>query len=303
MLFALSKKLKLKSAWQLYMMMILPVGVLLIFNYWPMVGFSLAFQDFMPTKGFLGSPFVGMKNFERVWSNPDFGRVLKNTVIISVVKLTTRLLFSTVVALCLHEIRSKIFKKTYQSVALFPYFLSWVVLGNIFLDVFSQTGAAGAITRLLGVECPYFLGDPGLFRGVVVITSNWKGYGYELVVIIAALAGIDATYYEAADIDGATHWQKMRFLTVPSILPTIMMLLIMSLGEVLNAGFEQIMVMYNSLVYESADILDTYVYRLSFESAQYSLGTAVGLFKSAVGFVLVMAANYLAGRLTNYRVL
>lgn len=303
MLEAVSKKLKLRSAWQLYVMILLPVVVLLVFNYWPMLGFSIAFQNFMPTKGFFGSPFVGLENFQKVLSYHDFAMVLRNTVSISVIKLITRLAFSTVIALALHEIRSERYKKLYQNVALFPYFLSWVVLGNIFLDVFSQTGAAGAFARVLGVECPYFLGDPQLFRSIVVLTSNWKGYGYELVVIIAALASIDITYYEAADIDGATHWQKMIYLTIPCILPTIMMLLIMSLGEVLNAGFEQIMVMYNPLVYESADILDTYVYRLSFESAQYSLATAVGLFKSVVGFVLVMTANYVAGRYANYQVL
>lgn len=299
----LRRRLKLDRTWQLHLLILLPLAFLAVFNYWPMVGFSIAFQRFMPTMGFFGSPWIGLDNFRQVLRLPNLGQVLVNTLVISAGKIVVRITLSTIIALMLHEIRGRLFKRAYQSIALFPYFLSWVILGGIFIDVFSTRGAFGAIAQLFGREPIFFLGDPKWFRTTLIVTSSWKGYGYDMVILIAALSSIDPTYYEAADIDGANNWQKLKSLTFPAIVPTIILLVVMAMGTVLSDGFDQVFVLYNALVYETGDILATLSYRMGFEQAQYSLSTAISLFQSAVGLVLVLVGNWIAGRAANYRVL
>ena len=299
----IAKKLKLKSSWQLCVMMLPPVLFLVVFNYIPMVGFVIAFQDYMPTKGFFGSPWIGLEHFRYLFKLPDVYQVAKNTVIIALFKIIVTQSLALFVALLLHELRSKLFKGVVQSLFLFPYFLSWVILGGIFIDVLSERGAYGALMNMIGQPPAFLLGDPNFFRPTMIITHAWKDFGYTMVILVAALSSIDPNLYEAAAIDGANRWKRLLHVTLPGIMPTIILLVVLAVGGILNAGFEQILMMYNSLVYKTGDIVDTLVYRLGFESGQYSLATAVGLIKSIIGLTLILLSNWMAGKFANYRVL
>ncbi|HZG79126.1 MAG TPA: ABC transporter permease subunit [Paenibacillus sp.] len=277
--------------------------LVLLFCYGPMVGLIIAFQNFVPTNGLFGSEFVGLKHFQYMYSLPQTMDVIRNTVFISVMKIVAGLLAPIATALLLNEIRRELFKRTVQTIIYLPHFLSWVILSGILVEVLSPT--SGIVNRLLaivGIEPIFFLGDQSWFPFVMVGTDVWKEFGFGTIVYLAALTSINPALYEAAVIDGASRWQQTLYITLPGMAPIIVLMLTLSLGNVLNAGFDQIFNLYNPSVYATGDILDTYVYRLAFVNAQFDVATAVGFFKSVISFTLISISYWLAYRFANYRI-
>ena len=269
----------------------------LVFNYLPMLGLVLAFKEFRLSAGILGSEWSGLENFSRLFGGADFPNALRNTVIISFLRLLFGFFAPIALALMLNEIRVSWYKRTVQTVTYIPYFLSWVILGGIFLMIFSQSGPANQIAQLFGVSPIEFLTDDFWFIAVVIATGIWQAAGYGAVIYLAALAGISPDLYEAAVVDGAGRWKQTLHITIPGLVPTIITLFILNLGHVLNAGFDQIYNMYNPMVYDAADIIDTYVLR-RIVLMDFGLATGAGLFKSVVGLLMVVLANSLARRLS-----
>ena len=270
----------------------------------------MAFEKFQPIKGFLGSKFVGLDNFEKLFAMPDFFTALRNTLIISFFKIVGNLVVAVVFALLLNEVSHGWFKRMAQTITYLPYFLSWVILAGIFIEFLSPGSAAsgpGVLNNILlslhVIDEPiYFLGNNATFRSTIVITDIWKSFGYNAIIYLAALTSIDPSLYEAAQVDGAGRWQQTIHITLPGIAPFIALMTILSIGGILNAGFDQIFNMYNPAVYETGDIIDTLTYRLGLENQQYSLSATVGLFRSAVSCILVLSAYKLAERFAGYRV-
>lgn len=288
--------------WPLYAMLLLPLIQLALFHYYPMYGVVIAFQNFNPGRGFSGSPWVGLENFRYLFTNPDFSNVFTNSLIIAVSKLISLQVVAVSLALMLNEVRHMLFKRTLQTVIYLPHFLSWIVLGGILVDLLSANGLINRGLGLLGFEPILFLGSNAWFRPVVILTNLWKEAGWATIIYLAALTAVDPTLHEAAAIDGANRWQRIRHVNVPGIASVIILLACLNLGSVLQAGFEQILTLYNPAVYATGDILDTYVYRAGLIAARYSLGGAVGLFQSALGFILIVIAYRLADRFAGYRI-
>ncbi|MDF2835424.1 MAG: protein lplB [Paenibacillus sp.] len=279
------------------------VLVLLLFAYLPMFGIVIAFQDFNPSKGFIYSEWVGLEHVRFLFELPDTMGTIRNTIEISLMKIFAGLVVPVVFALFLNEARLMWFKRTVQSLVYLPHFLSWVILGGILVDVLSING--GAFNQALGtVGIPpiFFFGDEFWFRIMIVVSDVWKEFGFSTIVYLAALTGINPALYEAAAIDGATRWKRTLYITIPGILPVIVLMSTLSLGNVLNAGFDQIFNLYNPMVISSTDIIDTYIYRMGLIQAQYGLATAIGLIKSIIGFVLIVMSYRLASRYANYRI-
>lgn len=273
------------------------LAFLLVFNYLPMFGLVLAFKEFRLIAGILGSEWSGLENFSRLFGGADFPNALRNTVTISLLRLLFGFFAPIALALMLNEIRVSWYKRTVQTVTYIPYFLSWVILGGIFLMIFSQSGPANQISQLFGVSPIEFLTNDFWFIVVVIVTGIWQAAGYGAVIYLAALAGISPDLYEAAVVDGAGRWKQTLHITIPGLVPTIITLFILNLGHVLNAGFDQIYNMYNPMVYDAADIIDTYVLR-RIVLMDFGLATGAGLFKSVVGLLMVVLANSLARRLS-----
>ena len=297
----LRKKNSFKRHWQKHVMMLPCLGLLLLFQYVPMVGLVMAFQNYVPSNGYFGSEWVGLYWFKYMFNMGNFGSVVWNTLFISILKITTALFSSVVLALMLNEMASRRLKTLIQSAILFTYFISWIVLSDIVKDIVAQDGAVNQIIRSLGGEGISFLTDDKWFIVLLIVTNIWKEIGYNAVIISAALSAIDPALYEAADLDGANRFQKIRFITVPAIGTTVAMLLILALGGVLSGGFDQIHNLYNSTVLSSSDIIDTYVFRMGINRGMYSLGTAVGFFKSVVGAVLLVSSHKAAEKYAGYR--
>lgn len=296
-------KKSLKRTWPLHLMLLPALIFLLIYNYLPLVGNVMAFEKFSPTKGFFGSKWIGFDNFRYVFNLPDFGQVLWNTFFIAAMKLIMGIVVPVIVALQLNEMRRIRYKRVLQTVVYFPHFLSWVVLAGILIDILSpSTGIVGKLFSLFGLKAPFFLGDAKWFPWTMIISDTWKEFGFGTIVYLAALTGIDPTLYEAAEIDGATRWQQTWYVTIPGLMPTVVLMLILSMGNILNAGFDQIFNLYSPQVYSTGDILDTLVYRLGMEDAQYGVATAVGLFKSLISFVMLTFSYTIAYKYTDYRV-
>lgn len=295
--------MKNRKAIAAYHIMLLPGFVLLIlFSIIPMSGIVIAFEKFVPAKGIWGSKWIGLKNFEYMFSLPDSRDIFVNTLVIATAKILCQLIVPILVALLLGEIRTTWFKRTIQTVVYLPHFLSWVILGGIISNMCSLDGLANRVIAGLGGKPIMFLASNVWFRKVVVLTDTWKEFGFGTVIYMAAMTAIDETLYESAEIDGATRMQRIWYVTLPCILPTVVLMATLSLGNVLNAGFEQILTLYNPLVYKTGDILDTYVYRMGIENAQYGLATAVGLLKSALSMLLIVLSYYLAGRFAHYSI-
>lgn len=277
-------------------LMVIPAVVFyFIFNYIPMYGVLIAFKQYYPKKGILGSPWVGFENFKVIFDDPDFWKVLRNTVIIGGCKIVISFVAALLVALLINEIRMTKFKKTVQIIVTFPHFLSWVVVGGFVMNLFGRTGAVNDLIALAGHERIDFLSNSKFFLGLLFTSDIWKEAGWSSIIYLATMAGISPELYEAADIDGATRLQKMWNITLPGIRATAVLLLIMSVGGILSAGFDQIYNLYNPLVYDVSDILDTYIYRQTFVSGMPAgLGTAIGLFKSVVSFILVIIVDRIA---------
>jgi putative aldouronate transport system permease protein len=286
-----------------YNVMMLP-GVILLFIFAtiPLFGLVIAFQNYVPAKGMLGSKWVGLANFSYMFLIPDSMQVLANTVIIAVSKILLGIVIPVIFALLLNEVANKPFKRIVQTVVYMPHFLSWVILGGMFVSMFSLDGIINTLLDRLGVEKIMFMASNKWFRPILIGTELWKEFGYGAIIYLAALTAIDPNLYEAAAIDGAGRWKQLLHVTFPSLVPTIVLMTTLSLGNVLNAGFDQVFNMYNPLVYRTGDIIDTYVYRMGLVEMQFSLGTAVGLLKSLVSIVLIVLSYYLANRFAGYKI-
>ncbi len=294
-------KKRLKKGWPMYLMLLPGIIVTFIFSYIPLYGLVIAFQDYNPALGF-SSPWVGFKNFEFVFSQPNFIRTIWNTLYMSVMKILGSIAVSVVFALLLNEIGSRFAKRVFQTLIYIPNFMSWVILAGIMMDLLTSNGPVNQLLSFLKLPVVNFLGDTKVFPWTMIVTSIWQGFGFGTVVYLAALTGIDPELYDSAKVDGAKRMKQLRYITLPLLFPTIILMLILALGGVMNAGFDQIFNLYSPVVYSSGDIIDTYVYRLGIDQAQYSVATAVGLFKSLVSCVLVILSYILADKVANYRV-
>lgn len=279
-------------------------GVLwmIFFNIVPMFGIVMAFQKFNPSKGLFGSPWVGLKNFQYLFMMSDSTRVIANTLLIATSKVVLNLIIPLIFALMLNEVRSLRYKKAIQTAVYLPHFLSWIILSSVVLNLFSLNGVVNKVLGVLNVEPGIWFGESAYFRQLVVFTDVWKEFGFNAVIFMAALASIDPTYYEAAAIDGCSKWRSIFKITLPCIASTVVVVGVLGLSNVLNAGFDQVYNLYNPMVYATGDILDTWVYRMGLVNLQFSLATTAGLLKSVVSFVLIVTSYALAYKLADYRV-
>lgn len=288
----------------LHLMIIPGLLFVAVFAYVPMAGIVIAFQKFIPARGLFGKQkWVGWDNFDYVMDLPSFTQVLWNTLYISSFKLVLGLVVPIVFAILLNELKNQVVKRTVQTTIYLPYFLSWVVLGGILIDLLSpSTGLVNQALASIGLEPIFFLGDNKWFPTTLIASDVWKNFGYGTIVYLAAITGIDPGLYEAATIDGANRWHKAWHITLPGMRMVIVLLAVLSLGQLLNAGFDQVFNLYSPQVYESGDILDTFVYRIGLLDAQYGVATAVGFFKSVVSFILIAGAYLFAYRFAKYRI-
>ncbi|GGF86454.1 protein lplB [Paenibacillus albidus] len=287
-----------RNNYDLYLLLIPGLIFLLLFKYAPMYGIIIAFQDFNIFDGFIGSKWVGLDQFEKLIHSEEFYQVFNNTLLISFYKIILLFPIPIIIALFLNEVRRAVFKKTIQTIIFLPHFLSWVIISGLFMNILSPSGGVvnHVIEWLGGTPISFFL-DNHFFRSVVVFTAGWKESGWNAIIFIAAIAGIEQEQYEAASIDGAGRIRQMINITLPGILPTIILIFILRLGYLLEAGTEQILTMYNSVVYSSGDVIGTFVYRQGLGQQDYSFSTAVGLFNSVVGLILIVSGNELSKRL------
>ncbi len=301
-LFTPKFKAYLQRTWLLYAMIIPALILLAVFAYYPMYGTVIAFQKFNPGLGFFGSPWVGLANFERLFASPTFPRVIGNTLIIAISQMMVGQLSAVLLALSLNEIRMVWFKRFMQNLLYMPHFLSWVVLGGILMEILSPFGLVGKAQSAMGLEPIIFLGSNDWFRPTLILTNLWKGVGWGTIIYLAALTSVDPEIYEAAAIDGAGRFQRIWHISIPSILTTIVLIASLNLGYVLQANFEQVFMLYNPTVYETGDIIDTYVYRMGLVQAQFGISAAAGLFKSVIGFLLIIVSYRLADKYAGYKI-
>ena len=280
-------------------LMFLPCAVYyFIFDYIPMGGLMIAFKDYSIQDGILGSPWVGFQHFEILFGGIEFLMVIKNTLLISIIKIILGFLAPVIFAVLLNEIRIGFLTKGFQSLSLLPYLFSWVILASIFRLIFSNSGPANEIIAWIGVDKPInWLSDDFWFIVVIIATDIWKGIGIGAIIYMASIAAIPIELYKAAKIDGANRFQQIFYITLPQLKPTMITLLILSMGGFLSAGFDQIYNMYNPLVYDVADIIDTYVLRM-LTNLNFEIATAAGMFKSVVAAILIMISNSISKRLT-----
>lgn len=298
------KRVSIRTTWPYHLLLLPGVVILIVYTIIPFIGNVIAFQNFKPILGFFKSSWVGWDNFRYMLKLPDTFRIFRNTLIIAVGKLTFNLLMSIFFAILLSETSRKAFKKAVQTVVFLPHFLSWVVLAMIFRDLLDGSGIINSALISLGIikQPIIFLGNNAWFRGLIIATDVWKEFGYGAIIFIAALTSINPELYEAAAIDGANRLQRIRHVTLPGIVVTIVLVATLNIANILNAGFDQIYNLYSPIVYASGDIIDTYVYRMSFENSQYSLATAVGLLKSVSSFILIVTSYVCAYKFANYRI-
>lgn len=291
------------SSQVMYHVMMAP-GMLfiLVFSYIPMFGIVMAFQDYVPAKGILGSEFVGLKNFTYMFSLPDVGRIFANTLLIAIGKILLGTVMAIAFAILLNEMRIRVFKKTVQTIVYLPHFLSWVVLAAVVVNMVNLDGPVNQLLAALGLSKINFLGSNVWFRPLIIITDVWKEFGYNSIVYLAAITAIDPGIHEAAAIDGASWWKRVWHITLPGMMPVILLMAAMNLTSILSAGFDQIYNLYSPMVYETGDVLDTYVYRMGLIGRKYSFSTAVGLLRSVVGMILMLTANWLSKRFTDRKI-
>lgn len=288
----------------LHLMMLLPVLFIFVYNYLPMLGAVIAFERYNPGLGIFKSKFVGFQNFMTLFRDATFLRVLYNTISLSVQKMIWGLLVPLIVSLLLNEVRCRFFKRSVQTLIYMPYFLSWVVMASIIINILSPNhGLVNQFLELFGIEPIFFLGDKELFPGVIITTHVWKEFGWNTIIFLSALSGIDPGLYEASAIDGAGRWKQMLHVTLPGIASTIILVATLNIGNILNAGFDQVYNLYSSLTMQTGDILDTFVYRVGMEQGQFGIATAAGLFKSVVSCFMLILSYKLAEKLTGYKVI
>ena len=288
-----------------YHLMLLP-GMIIIFIYTilPFFGNIMAFQHFIPTRGFFGSDWVGLDHFRFMFIMPEVSRVFVNTLVIASGRLFFTMVVAIIFAIFLYEAPGKYFKKSVQTICFFPFFLSWVIVASVFRNVLDETGVVNLMLVNMGIlENPVvFLGSNSTFRPIMIVTAVWKDFGFSAVIFIAALTGINMELFEAADIDGAGRLRKIWSVTLPGILPVIALVAALNLSQILNAGFDQIFNLYSPVVFRTGDIIDTFVFRTSFFAAQFSFAAAVGLLRSAISMVLIVISYVLASKYAGYRI-
>lgn len=300
---ALLKRARRRMELPLHLMLIPGIVVVFIYSYLPMFGIIMAFQKFSPALSFWGSKFVGLKNFSYIFLMPEFSRALWNSVYLSFLKILAGISVPLLLSILINEVGLSTFKRTVQTSIFLPFFLSWAVLGGIIQEIFSLFGPINHIlVSAFGMDPVYFMGDNHWFPAILVGTDVWKGAGYNTIIFLAAITNIDPTLYEAAEMDGCGKLRQAWYITLPGMAPIIILLSTLSIGSLLNAGFEQIFILYNPLVYESSDIIDTLVYRIGLLNGQLAPGAAMGLFKSVISLVLVGLSYFMAYRYSDYRI-
>ncbi len=294
---------KLISELPLYIMLIPGLFFLIVYKFVPLYGLTIAFKDFNiflgsnPFEAIALSDWVGLEHFRRLFGGPDFGHVFANTLIINFYKIVFLFPIPILCAIMLNEIRSMTYRKCAQTFIYIPYFFSWVVVFGIFYSLLGTYGMVNQLMNMVGFESVSFFTDKAIFRGLLVVTEGWKEIGWNTVIYLAAITAIDPTLYEAARVDGAKRMGQIIHITIPGLFPTIILMLIMKVGYILDTGFEQILVMYNPTVYQVADVIQTYVYRMGLGQMDFSLGTALGLFNAVIAFVLIVGANGVSRKL------
>jgi len=287
----------------LYLMLIPGLVFLFVYKFFPLYGITMAFKDYNifaganPIDAIAKSPWVGLQHFEKLFASSQFIKVLTNTLVINGYKVIFLFPLPIICAILLNEIRSRFYKRTLQTAIYIPYFFSWVIVFGIFYSLLGSYGIVNTWIASAGLDRIRFFTDTGVFRGLLVFTEGWKEIGYNTVIYLAAITAIDVGLYEAARIDGAGKWKSIWHVTLPSLAPTIVLMLILKVGYILDTGFEQVLVFYNAAVYDVADIIQTYVYRLGMGQMNFSQSTALGLFNSVVAFVLIVGANTVSRKL------
>jgi putative aldouronate transport system permease protein len=284
--------------WMLYVMILPVLAYYVLFHYGPMYGAIIAFKDYSPSTGIWASDWIGFANFRDFFDGYYFERIFKNTILISVYTLVFEFPAPILLALLINELRNRTFRRIVQSVSYMPYFISLVVICGMIKDFTNTNGIIHQFFGLFGYEGGAMLQNAAFFRPIYVFSEIWQRIGWESIIYIAALAGIEQEQYEAADIDGAGRLKRIWYITLPGIVPTIMVLLILRIGNMLNVGFEKIILLYNPAIYETSDIISTYVYRKGIIEMSWSFGAAVGLFNSVLSLLLLVLANYLSRRLS-----
>lgn len=275
---------------------------LFFFSIVPLFGILMAFQDFNPSLGIFRSPFVGLENFEYLFSMRESRRVIVNTLIIAGGKIIFNLLVPLLFALLINEVTHLRYKRVVQTIVYLPHFLSWVILASIIINLFGYDGIVNKVFGAFGREPTVWMAEASIFRQLVIGTEVWKEFGYNAVIFLAALTGINPTLYEAVAIDGANKLQAVFYVTIPGLLTTVALLAVLSLGKILNAGFDQVFNLYNQMVYSTGDIIDTWVYRMGLTKLQFSLATTAGLFKSAVSFAMISVSYLVAYKYADYTI-
>lgn len=292
---------QMKQYLPFYLFVLPAIVCVILFNYMPMGGIVIAFKNYKMARGIAGSEWVGLKHFKALFSDPNFYRVLRNTLKISILTLLTTFPVTIVFTLLVNELRSARFKKVIQTITYMPHFLSWVVVGTFVYQILSPTsGVVNAVLVNLGIldKPEFFMANQKAFVPIYLITNLWKTTGYSIVIYLATIAGIDTSLYEAASIDGANRFKKVLHITLPAMLPTMCTMLILQIGSLINVGFDPIYNLYNDATYQTADVIATYVYRKGMVESRYDFSTAIGLFQNVVSLALVLLANWFA-RKTN----
>lgn len=284
----------LKKNKLIYLMAVPGIIYFLVYHYWPMYGATIAFKDFSPTMGIMGSPWAGLKYFQQFFSSVYFKRIFSNTIIISFYSIIWSFPAPIILALLMNEIKNNLFKRTIQTVTYLPHFISTVIICGMLIDFCSLNGLFNFFVQFFGGEATAMLMRPELFRPIYITSGIWQEVGWGSIIYLAALTGIDTQLYEAAKIDGAGRFQQMIHITFPGIAPTIVIMLILRMGQVMSVGFEKIFLLYNPATYEVADVISTFVYRKGIIEANYSYSAAVGLFNSVINFVMIILTNFIS---------
>ena len=294
-------KRNMARQWQIHLMLVPAVVLVFIFSYIPLYGLIIAFQKYNPAMGF-SSPWIGLANYRNLFSQPNFVQTIWNTFYIAIFKIIGGIIVPVFFSLLLNEIANRFFKRFFQTIIYIPNFISWVIMAGILMDILANDGVVNQGLGVLGVGPLPFLGSDAYFPWTMIVSDIWKTFGFGTVIYLAALTSIDPGLYEAAVVDGAKRWKQTLYITLPMIMPIIILMSILALGNVLNAGFDQIYNLYGPIVFKSGDIIDTYVYRIGLQKAQYSLGAATGMFKSVISGILICMSYFLADRFAGYRV-
>lgn len=291
---------KLKKYYQLYLLLLPALIYFVIFRYGPMYGLQIAFKDYVATKGFLGSPFVGLKHFERFFSSPDFWMILKNTIVLSAGNILINFPMAIIIALMLHQVACAKYKKAVQTIIYAPHFISMVVLvGMLTLFLSPSSGIVNKLIEAVGGEAVFFMAEPKWFKPVYILSETWQNTGWGTVIYLAALSAVSPELYEAAEMDGANKWQKIWHIDFPGILPTAVIQLILTTGNILSIGYEKVFLMQNALNRMSSEVISTYEYKQGLQNAQYSYSATIGLFNAVINLAILLMVNRFAKKMSD----